>query len=177
MRRISKSCVLLLALAATLAGTAQTAGATTLTSVSSTFSYAKGALTSSGYACDHTTFYVCGIGTFDGRAALSLVHYPSTTPEFDGSGCIRYVVDETLLLTAQTGTLVLRHTLTLCPPTPHWFNNQGGSSNGNPFRVTSTWTVLGGSGVHDGTAGQGTWTAWWAGAAGFGNHTGALSTQ
>jgi hypothetical protein len=177
---MTKSCVLLLALAAALTGTtgtASTAGATTLTAVTSTFSYAKGALTASDYDCDYSTFYVCGIGTFDGKPALSLVHYPSTAPEFDGSGCVLYVVDETLLLAAGSAGLELRHALTLCPPTPNWFKNRGGGSNGNPFRVTSTWTVIDGSGTYDRTTGQGTWTVWWAGNAGFGHHAGTLNTR
>ena len=176
MRRVINISVLLLTLASltVLAGTGPAAASTR--TVSSSFSYTKGALTSAGVTCDHSLFYVCGIGTFDGKPALSLVHYPSTEPVFDGGSCVLYVVDETITLTDQPGSLELRHDLTLCPPSLGWFKNQGGGSNGNPFHFSSTWTVVAGSGAFAQTTGQGTWTAFVAGNAGSGQHTGTLSS-
>jgi hypothetical protein len=89
---------------------------------------------------------------------------------------VRYPVDEVVRFLDGSGSLTLSHVADVCPPTPHWFANRGFGSNGNPFYVSSTWIVTGGSGSWSGTTGSGTWTAHWAGNSGSGSHAGLLTT-
>ena len=71
---------------------------------------------------------------------------------------------------------VLEHTdALLCGPNPNWLLHAPATSFGNPFRVTSDWTVVDGSGVYDGVTGGGTWSVRWAGGAGSGGHVGVLT--
>ena len=169
---------LLLALgAATAAALSTAAPSGALTSqVSSEFKFVHGLLQAGGVDCDLTTYYVCGIGTFDGQAAVSRVEYPTDQRLLLDQGCALYDTVEVVTLLDGSGELVLAHDdALLCGPNPNWLLHAPATSYGNPFRVRSTWTVTSGSGVYDGVTGSGTWSVRWAGGAGSGGHVGELA--
>jgi hypothetical protein len=76
-----------------------------------------------------------------------------------------------------SGSLLLRHTITICPPNPNWWKNRGFVSFGNPWDLESTWTVVSGTGVYADASGSGSWTAFWAGGSGTGQHSGDIATE
>lgn len=144
-------------------------------SVTSSFSYNLGALTAEGLSCDLTRYHTCGVGSFDGQPATSSFYLPTSGGGFFGD-CFRYdFVDELIELRDGSGSLTLRHTPTICPPTANWWKNRGFASNGNPWHLESTWTIVSGTGVYAGASGAGTWSAFWAGWAGVGQHSGEIS--
>ncbi|HTE73473.1 MAG TPA: hypothetical protein VK640_09790 [Actinomycetes bacterium] len=156
-----------------LVGTPSTASAATVTSE---FAFVNGLLQAQGVDCDRTVYYVCGIGTFDGRAAVSRVEYPTDQRLLLDQGCALYDTVEVVTLVDGSGELVIAHDdALLCGPNPNWLLHASPSSFGNPFRVTSDWTVVDGSGAYEDTSGTGTWSVRWAGGAGSGGHVGVLT--
>jgi hypothetical protein len=168
--------VLLLLLTATVGG-ALAAPATAATSaVTSDFQIFGGKSRAVAHACDTTLYALCATGTFGGAAASSTIVHDDGV--FLDSSCVLYVVEEDVVLTDGSGSVVLDHEATLCPPTANWWKNRGYKSFGNPFSVESTWTVRPGSGtgVFAGATGSGTWTAFFAGESGSAEHTGTITT-
>ena len=169
-RRLFLACALALGLLV-----AAPAGASAAT-VTSEFKFVHGLLQAEGVSCDPAVYYVCGIGTFDGQAAVSRVEYPTDQRLLLDQGCALYDTVEVVTLLDGTGELVIAHDdALLCGPNPNWLLHASATSFGNPFRVTSDWTVVDGSGVFEGVSGAGTWSVRWAGGAGSGGHTGELA--
>jgi hypothetical protein len=154
---------------------AQPAAAETST-VTSEFKFVHGLLQAGGVDCDPTVYYVCGVGTFDGQAAVSRVEYPADQRLLLDQGCALYDTVEVVTLLDGSGGLVIAHDdALLCGPNPYWLLHAATTSFGNPFRVTSGWTVADGSGVYAGVTGTGTWSVRWAGGGGSGGHLGVLA--
>jgi len=170
-RRFILACAL--ALGFVIAAPAATASAATVTSE---FKFVNGLLQAGGIECDLSVYYVCGVGTFDGEAAVTRVEYPTDQRLLLDQGCALYDTVEVVTLLDGSGELVIAHDdALLCGPNPHWLLHASATSFGNPFRVTSEWTVADGSGVYDGVSGAGTWSVRWAGGAGSGGHLGVLT--
>ena len=169
-RRLFLACALVVGLLV-----AAPTGASAAT-VGSDFKFVNGLLRAEGVDCDLGVYYVCGIGTFDGQAAVSRVEYPTDQRLLLDQGCALYDTVEVVTLLDGSGELVIAHDdALLCGPNPYWLLHAPATSFGNPFRVTSGWTVVDGSGVYEGTTGAGTWSVRWAGGAGSGSHTGTLT--
>ena len=112
-----------------LVGTASGASADAVTSH---ISYNRGTLTAAGLGCD-PVYFICGVGTFDGQPATFAFYPPTDEGQFVGD-CFEYSeVDEVVELQDGSGSLLLRHTVTICPPTPNWWKNRGLASFGNPW--------------------------------------------
>ena len=171
---MARRILLLCALAAALLVT--TPSAASAATVTSEFKFVNGLLRAGDVDCDLSVYYVCGIGTFDGRAAVSRVQYPTDQRLLLDHGCALYDTVEVVTLLDGSGELVIDHDdALLCGPNPNWLLHSSTTSFGNPFRVTSEWTVLDGSGVYEGVTGSGTWSVRWAGGAGSGGHVGVLA--
>ena len=169
-RRLFLACALALGLLV-----AAPAGASAAT-VTSEFTFVNGLLRAGGIECDLTVYYVCGVGTFDGQDAVSRVEYPTDQRLLLDQGCALYDTVEVVTLVDGSGELVIAHDdALLCGPSSHWLLHASPSSFGNPFRVTSEWTVVDGSGAYDDTSGAGSWSVRWAGGAGSGGHVGVLT--
>jgi hypothetical protein len=169
-RRILLACALALGFLA-----AAPAGASAAT-ITSDFKFVTGQLQAQGIECDLTVYYVCGVGTFDGQPAVTRVEYPTDQRLLLDQGCALYDTIEVVTLLDGSGELVLAHDDALvCGPNPNWLLHAPANSFGNPFRVTSGWTVADGSGVYDGATGSGTWSVRWAGGAGSGGHVGEIN--
>jgi|GEM_PF-3857915 len=169
-RRFILACALVLGFV--IAAPAAASAAT----VTSEFKFVHGLLQAGGVDCDLSVYYVCGVGTFDGQAAVSRVEYPTDQRLLLDEGCALYDTVEVVTLLDGSGELVIAHDdALLCGPNPHWLLHASATSFGNPFRVTSEWTVADGSGVYDGVSGAGTWSVRWAGGAGSGGHLGVLT--
>jgi hypothetical protein len=154
-----------------LVGTASGASADAVTSH---ISYNRGTLTAAGLGCG-PVYFICGVGTFDGQPATFAFYPPTDEGRFVGD-CFEYSeVDEVVELQDGSGSLLLRHTVTICPPTPNWWKNRGLASFGNPWDLESVWTVVSGTGVYADASGSGSWTAFWAGASGAGRHSGDIA--
>jgi hypothetical protein len=168
-----RSSLVLALLSLILVGTASGATADTVTSH---ISYNRGTLTAAAIDCD-PVYFICGVGTFDGQPATFAFYPPTDEGQFVGD-CFQYTeVDEVVELQDSSGSLLLRHTVTICPPNPNWWKNQGFVSFGNPWDLESTWTVVSGTGVYADASGDGSWTAFWAGASGTGKHSGDIATE
>ncbi len=174
---MARRLVVLLAVMAALMGGLLAHRATAATSsVTSDFKFVNGLLLAAGVDCDPETYYVCGIGQFDGRAAVTRVEYPTNQRLLLDEGCALYDTVEVVTLLDGSGELVLEHLdAKLCGPSPNWLLHATDRSFGNPFRVTSSWTVDDGSGVYEGASGSGGWVVRWAGGAGSGGHSGTLT--
>ena len=169
-RRILAGCALVLGL---LAVTPTGASAATVTSE---FQFVNGLLRAEGVDCDTDVYYVCGVGEFDGQPAVTRVEWPTNQRLLLDQGCALYDTVEVVTLRDGSGELTIEHLdALLCGPNPHWLLHAPATSFGNPFRVSSEWSVVDGSGVYEGASGSGTWDVRWAGGAGSGGHTGTLS--
>ena len=154
-------------------GVATPAAADTVTS---DFTYTTKALIAHGFDCDPAIYAFCGSGTFAGKPATSSFYLPTGAIGFVGA-CFRYNgTDELIAMRDGSGSLTLRHDLLVCVPNPNWWKNQATVSQGNPFRLQSTWTVVSGTGVYAGSSGNGTFTASVAGWSGSGQHSGDVTT-
>jgi hypothetical protein len=160
-------------LAALMSSGAASASAATITS---DFRFVTGSLIAADIECDTSVYYVCGVGTFDDQAAVTRVEYPTNQRLLLDQGCALYETVEVITLRDGSGELRLEHVDALvCGPSPQWLLHASTNSFGNPFRVTSEWTVAGGSGVYEGATGSGTWEVRWSGGAGFGGHNGTVT--
>ena len=169
-RRILLACALAVAVVTT------TAGAASAASVTSDFKFVNGNLRAAGVECDTDIYYVCGIGVFEGRDAVTRVELPTNQRLLLDQGCALYDTIEVITLRDGSGELTIEHLDALvCGPNPQWLLHAPATSFGNPFRVSSEWSVVDGSGVYEGATGSGTWNVRWAGGAGSGGHTGSLS--
>ena len=169
--------VLLAVMAALMGGLLAHRAAAATAVVTSDVKFVTGLLLAAGVECDPETYYVCGIGEFDGQAAVTRVEYPTNQRLLLDEGCALYDTVEVVTLLDGSGELVLEHLdAKVCGPNPNWLLHATDRSFGNPFRVTSSWTVDGGSGVYAGATGSGDWEVRWAGGAGSGGHTGTITT-
>jgi hypothetical protein len=88
-----------------------------------------------------------------------------------GDTTIRY----TITLSSGAGTLTLLADGTVCFPGNSTFAPGAAKSFGNPFRLTFTWTVTGGTGVFAGASGGGTGESKGAGETGHTELSGAIT--
>jgi hypothetical protein len=158
---------LLLALAALVVATASAA----TTSFSVTFKESFGR--SVPNPC---TAFLCGEGVVAGfgraTSTLEITGFANFDPE---SAC----GDATLLrtITFASGTLTLSESGTVCFPGRSFFTPgaSSGHSYGNPARISTTWTVTGGTGAFAGASGTGTDESKNAGDAGHSTLAGTLT--
>jgi len=88
-----------------------------------------------------------------------------------GATTLRY----TITLSSGAGTLTLAGDGTVCFPGNSTLAPGAAKSFGNPFRLTFTWTVSGGTGVFSGASGSGTGTTKGAGESGHTALQGTIS--
>jgi hypothetical protein len=141
---------LLLALAAIVVPTASAA----TTSFSVTFQEFFGR--SVPHPCSPPS-YVCGEGVVAGYGSATTTLEITSFTNFDPEEACG---DTTLLrtITFANGTLELTETGTVCFPGKAFFTPgaSSGHSYGNPVRISTTWTVTGGTGAFAGASGSGT---------------------
>lgn len=155
MRKALLLAATLLALAATPAASAQS------TDFEATFQEFFGR--STPHPC---TSFLCGTGNVAGFGAATST-FEILTFDFDpetacGDTTIRY----TITLSSGAGTLILNGEGTVCFPGKSFFAPGAAKSFGNPFELTFTWTVSGGTGIFAGATGSGTGVTTGAGESG-----------
>jgi hypothetical protein len=101
-------------------------------------------------------FFLCGTGEVAGFGPATST-FDLLTFDFDpetrcGDTTFRY----TITLSSGAGTLTLPGDGTVCFPGNSTLAPGAAKSFGNPFRLTFTWTVSGGTGVFAGATGSGT---------------------
>jgi hypothetical protein len=101
-------------------------------------------------------FFLCGTGDVAGfgpaTSTFEILTFDFNPETACGDTTIRY----TITLSSGTGTLTLLGDGTVCFPGNSTFAPGAMKSFGNPFRLTFTWTVTGGTGVFAGASGSGT---------------------
>ena len=102
---MARRLVVLLAVMAALMGGLLAHRATAATSsVTSDFKFVNGLLLAAGVDCDPATYYVCGIGEFDGQAAVTRVEYPTNQRLLLDEGCALYDTVEVVTLLDGSGS-------------------------------------------------------------------------
>ena len=147
--RISRGLGLVLALAALVV---PTASAATTSSFSVTFKEFFGR--SAPHPC---AAFLCGEGVVSGYGPATSTLQITSFSNFDPATACG---DTTLLrtITFANGTLTLSESGTVCFPGQSFFTPgaSSGHSYGNPARISTTWTVTGGTGAFAGASGSGT---------------------
>ena len=114
---------------------------------------------SGGRAAAHPcapTALLCGRGTLEGFGAATSTFEILTFTNFDPeTSCADTTIRYTIALASGAGTLVLTETGVVCFPGRSTLAPGALKSFGNPFRLTTTWTVTDGTGVFAGASGSG----------------------
>jgi hypothetical protein len=118
--------------------------------------------------------FACGTGTVAGfgeaTSTLNVLDFSGFDPE---TGCATATAERVITL-EDGSTLTLRETQTVCTPGRSTFAPGALRSFGNPVFLTSTFTVVGGTGVFAGATGSGTTTMRLAGESGHSRLSGTL---
>jgi hypothetical protein len=122
----------------------------------------KQALRKSAPPCEEA--FVCASGTVAGLGPAT-VYLTPTSPEPTEIGCSLFTGIARIVLADGSGTLELSATGTICFPGKSRAAPGGMRSFGNPFRLSLTFVVTGGTGVFAGAEGGGTASGQFAGAA------------
>ena len=100
--------------------------------------------------------FLCGTGEVAGFGAatstFAILSFTNFDPE---TSCADATIRYTITLTSGAGTLVLTETAVVCFPGKSTLAPGSLKSFGNPFTLTATWTVTGGTGVFAGASGSG----------------------
>ena len=101
-------------------------------------------------------FLVCGTGEVAGFGSATST-FEILTIDFDpATACGETTFRYTITLSSGAGTVTLTGDGTVCFPGNSTFAPGAMKSFGNPFQLTFTWTVTGGTGVFAGATGSGT---------------------
>ena len=147
MRRGILLAAMLLALAAVPAAGAQT--------ISLEGRFHESAGRAVAHPCSPPAF-LCGRGVLEGFGTATSTFEVLTFTNFDPeTSCADATVRYTIMLTSGAGTLVLTETGVVCFPGKSTLAPGAVKSFGNPFSLTTTWTVTGGTGVFAGVSGSG----------------------
>jgi hypothetical protein len=109
---------------------------------------------STAHPCEAGTF-ICGVGSIDGLGQATTTITLTRVDDFDGT-CFTLTADEEITMTDGSGTLTLAEAGTFCGPNAEAVRLDNGlKSFGNPYSISLTYSVSGGSGVFDGASGTG----------------------
>jgi hypothetical protein len=119
--------------------------------------------------------FLCGSGAVEGfgpaTSTFEILSFTNLDPE---TACADTIIRYTITLSSG-GTLVLTETGVVCFPGNSTFAPGASKSFGNPFRLTATWTVTGGTGVFAGASGSGSAETRGAGEAGHATLSGTIT--
>jgi hypothetical protein len=106
------------------------------------------------HPCAPPAFF-CGIGEVEGFGTATST-FEILSFDFDPeTSCAETTFRYTIMLSSGAGTLVLTENGLVCFPGNSTLAPGAQKSFGNPFRLTATWTVTGGTGVFAGASGNG----------------------
>jgi hypothetical protein len=109
---------------------------------------------SRAHPCQPGTF-ICGVGSIDGLGQATTTITLTGIDDFDGT-CFTLTADEEITMADGSGTLTLAEAGTFCAPSAEAVRLDNGlKSFGNPYSISLTYSVSGGSGVFDGASGTG----------------------